>query len=212
MSEPIMSPDGNFMWTGAEWIPAPPSQNQFGITDSVITGDLSMTSNVNINTRSPEDEIKNLADFALLKISYGEMAAAESAYNDAKKVNVKIAQDVFQSYEFGLKLGEKYLDVVEGKVTELLTMQQVTPNAQAIGSTVIWNIFGDIELSAKLDTINLTIDKSLSFLGPQANISSKNTSGKMIFPEQGKILKTIPRQIKSRENRSQTFPKNIKKH
>ena len=28
MSDRIMSPDGKHMWTGSEWIPAPPNDNQ----------------------------------------------------------------------------------------------------------------------------------------------------------------------------------------
>ena len=27
MADPIISPDGKFMWTGTEWIPAPPSSS-----------------------------------------------------------------------------------------------------------------------------------------------------------------------------------------
>ena len=31
MSGPIMSQDGKWMWTGAEWIPAPPTHNPMGL-------------------------------------------------------------------------------------------------------------------------------------------------------------------------------------
>jgi tetratricopeptide (TPR) repeat protein len=48
MAEPIISPDGKWMWTGTEWIPAPPSgksvsQNQ-DITDAEILGQISQSS------------------------------------------------------------------------------------------------------------------------------------------------------------------------
>ena len=41
MSDPIMSPDGDFMWTGSEWIPAPPtdsgaSQNKLVILQNPV--------------------------------------------------------------------------------------------------------------------------------------------------------------------------------
>tara|TARA_Y100000589_G_scaffold197378_1_gene186472 strand:- start:281 stop:1549 length:1269 start_codon:yes stop_codon:yes gene_type:complete len=41
MSDPVYSPDGKYMWTGNEWIPAPPSTTA-GVTmqDSVIGGDV----------------------------------------------------------------------------------------------------------------------------------------------------------------------------
>ncbi len=41
MSEPIFSPDGKFMWSGSEWIPAPPKASQtLNMQDSVIGGDV----------------------------------------------------------------------------------------------------------------------------------------------------------------------------
>lgn len=41
MSEPIYSPDGKFMWSGSEWIPAPPKGNQIlNMQDSVVGGDV----------------------------------------------------------------------------------------------------------------------------------------------------------------------------
>jgi len=49
MSGPVMSPDGKFMWTGDEWVPAPPSSegNNISMQDSVIGGDV--VSNTVIN-------------------------------------------------------------------------------------------------------------------------------------------------------------------
>ena len=41
MSEPVISPDGKFMWSGSEWIPAPPKGNQtLNMQDSVVGGDV----------------------------------------------------------------------------------------------------------------------------------------------------------------------------
>ena len=49
MADTVYSPDGKFMWTGSEWIPAPPSddepQNQasanvLNMQDSVMSGDI----------------------------------------------------------------------------------------------------------------------------------------------------------------------------
>ena len=47
MTERVLSPDGKFMWTGSEWIPAPPAGNQIEMKDSVIGGDV--ISNTTIN-------------------------------------------------------------------------------------------------------------------------------------------------------------------
>jgi len=49
MTDPVYSPDGKFMWTGSEWIPAPPasepepaapSEQALNMQDSVIGGDV----------------------------------------------------------------------------------------------------------------------------------------------------------------------------
>ena len=41
MTEPVYSPDGKFMWSGSEWIPAPPKGIQtLNMQDSVVGGDV----------------------------------------------------------------------------------------------------------------------------------------------------------------------------
>ena len=48
MADPIISPDGKFIWTGTEWIPAPPNPSQsanVSLQDSVIGGDVTITQN-----------------------------------------------------------------------------------------------------------------------------------------------------------------------
>jgi len=39
MSDPLYSPDGKYMWTGNEWIPAPPkASHTLNMQDSVVGG------------------------------------------------------------------------------------------------------------------------------------------------------------------------------
>jgi len=48
MSDPVISPDGEWMWTGTEWIPAPLSStptSNIVMQDSVIAGDVNISSN-----------------------------------------------------------------------------------------------------------------------------------------------------------------------
>jgi len=49
MDDAVISPDGKWMWSGSEWIPAPPKQSsqQLNMQDSVIAGDV--ISNTTIN-------------------------------------------------------------------------------------------------------------------------------------------------------------------
>jgi tetratricopeptide (TPR) repeat protein len=47
MTDPVISPDGKWMWTGSEWIPAPPAAEPVSVSmqDSVIAGDVNITQN-----------------------------------------------------------------------------------------------------------------------------------------------------------------------
>ena len=45
MADPVISPDGKFMWTGSEWIDAPPSK-EISLHDSVVQGDVSINTEV----------------------------------------------------------------------------------------------------------------------------------------------------------------------
>ena len=64
MTERVLSPDGKFMWTGSEWIPAPPAGNKIEMKDSVIGGDV--ISNTTINN-DPE-AVTEAVIFALQKM------------------------------------------------------------------------------------------------------------------------------------------------
>ena len=62
MTGPIISPDGKWMWTGSEWIPAPPTSAS--ADDSIINlGDSVISGNVNIelypNDSSPTNNLRN---------------------------------------------------------------------------------------------------------------------------------------------------------
>jgi len=50
MTDPVISPDGKSMWTGSEWIPAPPTPTaqsaNVSMQDSVITGDVTISQNI----------------------------------------------------------------------------------------------------------------------------------------------------------------------
>ena len=48
MADPIFSPDGKWMWTGSDWIPAPPTSSpsaDFNLQDNVVGGDVNITHN-----------------------------------------------------------------------------------------------------------------------------------------------------------------------
>ena len=52
MADPIFSPDGKWMWTGSEWIPAPPTSassadSTINLQDSMMSGDVNVDQNSN---------------------------------------------------------------------------------------------------------------------------------------------------------------------
>ena len=67
MTDHIISPDGKFMWTGSEWIPAPPttttettSSASVSLQDSMVGGDIQISQ----SSSSPEGKV-SLQDSAI---------------------------------------------------------------------------------------------------------------------------------------------------
>ncbi|MDA8680892.1 hypothetical protein N9M45_04820 [Euryarchaeota archaeon] len=93
MSDSVFSPDGKFMWTGSEWIPAPPtnhyreplpSTSQSGdIRDSVIMGDVNRQITQNITYQASPISAEELA----LAISKAMEHSAGSAQNQSTSEN-----------------------------------------------------------------------------------------------------------------------------
>jgi superfamily II helicase len=78
MADPIFSPDGKWMWTGSEWISAPPqsSSQSISIQDSAIVGDVVINDKEDIKeaykaamneTKSEEKRLQDLKDISILE-------------------------------------------------------------------------------------------------------------------------------------------------
>lgn len=107
---PIVSPDGKHVLVNGEWLEL--AHQNITLTDSVISGDVSMSSTVNINTRSASEEITNLAELSLLKIINGDMADVNEFYLEAKKIDVDLAIETFEN-EYALPFGKAYTNLAE---------------------------------------------------------------------------------------------------
>ena len=59
MDGPVFSPDGKWMWSGSEWIPAPPGQGsqQLNMQDSVIGGDVIHTTTIHNDPTAVTDAV-----------------------------------------------------------------------------------------------------------------------------------------------------------
>ena len=170
MSEkPVISPDGRFVLVNGEWLEL--AQQNVSLTDSVISGDVSMSSTVNINTRSPSEEITNLAELAVVKLSNGDMAAAKEVYTEAKKIDVSIAMDTFEN-KYATKIGKGYTDIAESYAVEV-ARTPVTVSGQNFGSAgMLWDVDGNHRLSALRSQQNIAVSNALSFLGSPAGMNN----------------------------------------
>ena len=109
MADPIFSPDGKWMWTGSEWIPAPPTSassadSTINLQDSMMSGDVNvdqnsndtsstinlkdsaMSGDINITQNNAED-IANAMVQALERIGFsGQSSPAELTPSQEKEV------------------------------------------------------------------------------------------------------------------------------
>jgi|SaaInlStandDraft_1057018.scaffolds.fasta_scaffold102725_1 hypothetical protein len=85
MSDPVISPDGKWMWTGNEWIPAPPGSNNASVSlqDSVVAGD------VNITQNSPDD----IAEALLSAFSQLNLVVEEKNTTEYKDSSSKLDEN-----------------------------------------------------------------------------------------------------------------------
>lgn len=173
MADPILSPDGRYVLINGQWVEL--AQQQVSLSDSVIAGDVSLQSTVNINTRQPEEEIRNLAEVALVKLTSGDMVGAKDAYTEAKKVNVSIAQRIFE-IEFAPRIGAGYVDIVD-TICGRIALTFVTVSGQFFGTAgTLWDVNGNHELSANVNTLNIALGNALAFLGSPAEFAGMTQS------------------------------------
>ena len=81
-----MSPDGQFMWTGAEWIPAPPNSNfsPINVQDSVVMGNIT-----NITNNNSQNDIENYFLTMLDAFAEGRDQAVKSLKKQKKLIIIK---------------------------------------------------------------------------------------------------------------------------
>jgi hypothetical protein len=181
MADPIVSPDGRYVLINGEWVKL--AQQQVSLQDSVISGNVTLQSTVNVNTRQPEDEIRNLAELAVVKLSAGDMASAKEAYTEAKKINVGIAQKVFED-EYAVILGAGYVDIVQYYGGQIATTI-VTVSGQNFGMAgTLWDVSGNHELSAMISQQNIALNNAISFLGLPSEYANLSQSELLTINEE----------------------------
>ena len=104
------------MWTGEGWIPIP-DESSIQISDSVIQGDISQETNINVNYKDSEQAILNYVDLAIDKIKREDFRGAEEAFQSAKELDVKSALKMFEGIRAS-EITSEYLIHIWKKVEE----------------------------------------------------------------------------------------------
>jgi len=107
MTDPVISPDGKWMWTGSDWIPAPPAAEPVSVSmqDSVIAGD------VNITQNSAED-IANAMVSALEKIDLESNLSSKELDDTERSLSLQL----IVARDDGNRKDEAFLLTEMGKV------------------------------------------------------------------------------------------------
>jgi len=136
MTEPIVSPDGKFMWVEDKWVRLP-SENNIEISDSIVQGGISQETNINLNYSDPEKAINNYVELAIDKIRRGDFPSAEKAFQSAKELDVGIALNLFEGKR-AVDISEQYLHHLWEKVSNSVSMVTIlSENNLGVISTII---------------------------------------------------------------------------
>mgnify|MGYP006086320341 CR=1 FL=1 len=97
MSDPVISPDGNFFWNGSNWIPIAKPNGQVQIHDSVIMGNVKNETNISINETNDHAKISNYCDLYIYRISKSDLIGAKEVLEMSKHTNLRITEEVFKN-------------------------------------------------------------------------------------------------------------------
>lgn len=111
MADPIYSPDGKWMWSGDDWIPAPPGQTspQINMQDSVIAGDIVQNTTINM---TQQNDLHNYMKTMVDSLSEGREERAREIYELAKKINYETAVYLYEN-EYAVQIANARIDAFE---------------------------------------------------------------------------------------------------
>ena len=105
MSDPVMSPDGKHMWTGTEWIPAPPQSSETIVADNVYSESKSPTNTISDTvimgdytiqqTIQQTSDIENYMKTMIDAYKDGREERAIEIYELAKKIDYDNATSLY---------------------------------------------------------------------------------------------------------------------
>ena len=111
MADPLFSPDGKWMWSGDDWIPAPPGQTspQINLEDSVIAGNIVQNTTINM---TQQNDLHNYMKTMVDSLSEGREEKAKEIYELAKKINYETAVSLYEN-EYAVQIANAEIDAFE---------------------------------------------------------------------------------------------------
>ena len=101
MTDRILSPDGQMMWDGTDWIPLPASTTN--VHDSVVMGNINTQidqSVHNIYSQDTEKMVRNHLHIVAEKMEQGHFVESDAVYQKAKEIDYQLATKLYNG-EFG---------------------------------------------------------------------------------------------------------------
>ena len=160
MSTPVISPDGNFIWTGTEWIPNPPSvSNNNTINDSVVMGGI-----VNQTTYVVADnqgKIENYLKLMLDSYTSGNKNQGLAFCKDAQKIDYIEALKIYES-KYKFKINQLRCQEMNSLLNVTKDMRKKFNNPHmCLGQ---WTIIHDCYLEVKNDNSEFHVLEALNNL------------------------------------------------
>ena len=122
MADPIFSPDGKYMWTGNEWIPAPPESDNPSVSlqDSVVAGDINFTQSNDPKAISQgfKIAIKEIAEEEAERKA-AEEEAAKLREENRIQAEIKARIEIEEHPNRIAKFEKKYNSIMEGPLMKI---------------------------------------------------------------------------------------------
>ena len=116
MTDPVYSPDGKFIWSGSEWIPAPPKGNQtLNMQDSVVGGDVVHNTVINNDV----DAVTTAVITALERLGMVNKHETASKIEEIIESPIQAELEVGMHVEYFSPTNERWLD--RGTITKVNT-------------------------------------------------------------------------------------------
>ena len=117
MSDPVISPDGELIWDGNDWVPLP-SQLNSNVQDSVVMGDVNNKVENSIHNSFSQDTekmVRNHLNLIAEKMRLGQFKQSQEIYEKAKQIDYDFAIELYEG-EFREIMVRNHLHLVAEKM------------------------------------------------------------------------------------------------